>query len=95
MVFIALPQNHKKNLHENNPFYAVERIYETADKWKRNRNHINTKLLAKVAPLKPAIYSKQSNTSPKPRSTRSISPDVNKKARKRPLLTSKMVLEAI
>ena len=67
-------------MHENNPFYAVERIYETADKWKRDRNYINTKLLAKQAPLKPAIYSKQRNASPSPeaRLTKSVSLDRTK-----------------
>ena len=48
-------------MHENNPFYAVERIYETADKWKRDRNYINTKLLANQAPHKPVIYENQRN----------------------------------
>ena len=32
---------------EDNPFYALERLYETADKWKRDREIKNEKFLQK------------------------------------------------
>ena len=49
---------------EDNPFYALERLYETADKWKRDREVKNDNFLRKQAPHKPMIYSSAKPTGP-------------------------------
>ena len=43
------------NLTKDNPLYAVQRIYETADRWKKERQFINTKLIENTLKFKPII----------------------------------------
>ena len=80
--------------------YAVQRIYETADRWKKDRTHINSKLHQLQVPFKPRINPKSlglSTNTTRSRSSRTVraSPDKSFAGSKRPAMTCSMLLDAM
>ena len=74
--------------------YAVQRIYEMADKWKRDRDYINSEIIKKKEPHKPDINPIRSDThSTRSRTVRNMSPDRLRTGGKK--MTSAMKLDAM